>query len=226
VERVTQQAILRAKDLISKGNNLVTTPMANGVAGRPQVDTEEFFGWSSQSLSFLEGLLGKSHVYVESFRPRCETPQPYNAHAGTGILQSVLEDLEHGYLSTLPEMVHASTFADFLEMAEYLLKDGGYKDAAAVMAGGALEAHLRNLCEKHGIDTHRMTPDGSVPKKADTLNADLARAAVYSKLDQKSVTAWLDLRNNAAHGHYGAYSSEQVVLLIQGIRDFISRLPA
>ena len=35
------------------------------------------------------------------------------------------------------------------------------------------------------------------------MNNDLACGNSYTKLDQKSVTAWLDLRNRAAHGRYG-----------------------
>lgn len=58
------------------------------------------------------------------------------------------------------------------------------------------------------------------------LRAELAAAGVYSKLDQKSVTAWMDLRNKAAHGRYTEYEKDQVSLLIAGIRDCISRLPA
>ena len=59
-----------------------------------------------------------------------------------------------------------------------------------------------------------------------TLNSELAAKDVYSKLDQKSVTAWLDLRNKAAHGHYADYTTEQVSLLLQSVRNFIARLPA
>ncbi|MGA2715977.1 MAG: hypothetical protein ABSG41_22980, partial [Bryobacteraceae bacterium] len=62
--------------------------------------------------------------------------------------------------------------------------------------------------------------------KADLLNSELTAASVYSKLDQKSVTAWLDLRNKAAHGQYSEYAKEQVLLMIQSVRNFISRLPA
>jgi hypothetical protein len=40
------------------------------------------------------------------------------------------------------------------------------------------------------------------------------------------VTAWLDLRNKAAHGQYADYTKEQVALTLQGVRDFISRHPA
>ena len=65
-----------------------------------------------------------------------------------------------------------------------------------------------------------------MPKKADRLNADLSAASVISKLDQKNVTAWLDLRNKAAHGRYAEYESPQVNLLIAGVPDFITRNPA
>lgn len=64
----------------------------------------------------------------------------------------------------------------------------------------------------------------AVPRKADTLNADLAKAGKYTKLDQKQITAWLDLRNKAAHGKYSEYTNEQVVLMLAGVRDFVSRV--
>ena len=76
-------------------------------------------------------------------------------------------------------------FTDFLEMAEYLISNG-YKDPAAVMAGSVLEEHLRQLCKKESIDTEETKEDRQVPKKADRLNADLAKAEVYSKLDHKA----------------------------------------
>ena len=53
-----------------------------------------------------------------------------------------------------------------------------------------------------------------------------AKAKVYEKLDQKNVTAWLDLRNKAAHGEYEKYGGPQVGLMIAGIRDFLTRHPA
>jgi hypothetical protein len=47
--------------------------------------------------------------------------------------------------------------------------------------------------------------------------------AVYNKLDHKNVIAWLDLRNNAAHGKYNEYTQEQVELMLSSVSDFISR---
>lgn len=138
-----------------------------------------------------------------------------------GVLQSLRADLEAGYLESVSGLVRGEFFADLLEMADHLL-DEGYKDPAAVVAGSALEIHLRSLCEQAGIPVES---DGRA-RKADQLNADLTKAGIYSKPDQKNVTSWLGLRNEAAHGHYSNYSPEQVRLLTASIRDFISRNPA
>lgn len=64
-----------------------------------------------------------------------------------------------------------------------------------------------------------------IPKKADRLNSDLAGDNLYSKLNQKFLTAWLDLRNKAAHGKYSEYSKEQVQLMHNGVMDFLTRNP-
>ena len=138
-----------------------------------------------------------------------------------GVVKALLSDIRSGYLQSFEEMLHGSVFGDYLEMAMHLL-DNDYKDAAAVLTGGTLEVHLKNMCSKHSISTER----NGKAKKADELNAELAKQKVYSKLDQKSVTAWLGLRNDAAHGNYSAYTKDQVSLLLQGVRDFITRHPA
>jgi hypothetical protein len=138
-----------------------------------------------------------------------------------GMLRALRADYAAGSMKSVRELIHADVFSDFLEMASHLL-DEGYKDPAAVLVGGVLEEHLRKLCEKNGVPT---TQAGR-PRKAESMNADLANASVYSKLDQKNVIAWLDLRNKAAHGRYGEYQKEQVSLMAQGVRDFITRVPA
>jgi len=142
-----------------------------------------------------------------------------------GVAQSLLEDMVAGYTRSLQELIHSDVFSDYFDMAEHLL-ESGYKDAAAVITGSTLEGHLRNLCRKHGVDVDRTTPQGTVPKKADALNVDLATAGIFGKLDHKNITAWLDLRNKAAHGHYAEYTKEQVSLLLSSVRDFVTRLPA
>lgn len=228
-DEATRRLLMRLEGLIEKGNGVIATdrpPPTNVLGMSNYVDDALFFEWRTQSLNFLTGLLGANHIYPRSFDEQCNDSDTYKARAGKGILLAVQEDLKGGHLSQLAEIMHAETFSDFLEMADYLLKEGGFKDPAAVLAGGVLEVHLRNLCQKNDIDITFQSRDGEKPKKAESMNADLASNAVYMKLDQKSVTAWLDLRNKAAHAEYSAYSGDQVAFFIQGLRDFIARNPA
>jgi len=60
--------------------------------------------------------------------------------------------------------------------------------------------------------------------RADYVN-ELYKKEIYTKLDNKQVTTWLDLRNQAAHGHYNEYNKEQVVMMLNGVREFITRNP-
>jgi hypothetical protein len=142
-----------------------------------------------------------------------------------GVIKALRHDLQNGYLERFQDIAHAEIFSDFLDMAAYLLEKN-YKDAAAVMIGGVLESHLRQLCIRHSIEVEVPSGNGTAPKKADTMNTDLAKASVYSKLVQKNVLGWLDLRNKAAHGKYLDYSTDNVRLMLDGVQNFISQFPA
>jgi len=135
-----------------------------------------------------------------------------------GVLRALRTDYDAGHMQSFQEMIHSDLFSDFLEMAQYFL-DETYKDPAAFMAGSVLEEHLRKLCGKHGV------PLPARPK-LDTMNTDLAKANAYGKNEQKQVTAWAGIRNDAAHGNYTKYAEAEVKLMISGIRDFIARNPA
>lgn len=137
-----------------------------------------------------------------------------------GVLKALRRDIEAGYLRSFEEEVHAGVFGDFLEMADQLLVDG-YLIAAGVVAGAALEGRLRSLADTAGVNRHAR----GRPKRAGMLNDDLAKREVYSRAEQKQVTAWQDLRNSAAHGRED-FSAAEIRLMIQGIRDFVTRHPA
>ena len=132
------------------------------------------------------------------------------------------DDIAAGWMVSVVEMAHADTYADYLEMAEGL-SGQGYKDAAAVIAGTSLEVQLKALAVKHSVNCQ--APNGG-PKKMDAMNAELRTAGVYNTPEQKQVTAWLAIRNCAAHGNYGDYDAAAVRALIIGVRDFAARYPA
>ena len=142
-----------------------------------------------------------------------------------GVLEGLYKDLDSDYLKSLSEIIHGDIFTDYLDMSEYLLEEHYYV-AAAVIAGVTLEVHLRTLCIKNEIDIDLITPKGNKPKKADSMNADLSKEGVYTKTQQKQITYWLGIRNDAAHGNKDNFTEAQVKIMIIGINDFINKYPS
>jgi hypothetical protein len=186
------------------------------------VSSESFKVFETSSLSFILSTYGDKHPYYTRFKESVVNTKPNDVEAGKGILTSIKTEIEKGWLSTIKGLISAEIFSDFLEMAEHLLSEK-YEHPAAVMIGSVLEEHLRQLCDKNGIAVTEIKNGKTLPKKADLLNADLAGQNIYNKLDQKNITAWLDLRNKAAHGKYAEYNIQQVELMLQGVTEFMTR---
>ncbi len=68
------------------------------------------------------------------------------------------------------ELIDAELFSDILDQAEYLLSHG-YTRASAVVAGVALESHVRKLSEKNSIP---FSVDGKYVK-AESLKNELIK---------------------------------------------------
>ena len=211
----------RITQLIDLANRtLATKQTSSGMMGSSWVNSELFFEFRTSSLSFILNLYGENHPFYKDFNQNVLRAEPYDTEQGRGILKSIKTEIDNGWLTSLKGLVSAEIFSDFLEMADHLLKEN-YKDPAAVMIGSVLEEHLRQLCIKHSIPTDEAK--SGKPKKADLLNSELAGAGVYNKLDQKNVTAWLDLRNKAAHGKYAEYNHQQVEFMMQTVTEFMTR---
>jgi hypothetical protein len=144
--------------------------------------------------------------------------------AMSGVFTSALEQLRDGRVEGFIDTVRAEAEDEVLEQAEGLLRDG-LLAASAVLAGGALEVHLRRLCAKNSLT---LPPGhGSIEK----YNAAIAQArnaglTIYEKPDQSLVTAWGQLRNEAAHDpaqFNAARKRTDVQQMVDGSRFFISR---
>ncbi len=157
--------------------------------------------------------------YVSSFSGLF-TPQTVAQLYGT--LKSLREDYANDFLSGFNEMVDADLFTDILEQAESLLSQGYFR-ASAVVAGVALESHLRKLAEKNSIP---ITTDGEKYIKADSLNGALLKNNIIDKTMHKSVTGWLGLRNDAAHPDSKEINDGLIEPMIAGTRVFIEKYPA
>lgn len=185
----------------------------------------------TKSLATIERIAGIKSEYYNSIQIAYKDNRNYY-NAGLklkyaiGIVNALKDDLFNDYLISLKELIHSDVFSDYLEMAHYLLSEG-YKDPAAVIVGSTLESHLRKLCEKNSIAIeYKNSKEKIVSKKADLLNDELSKDLVYNKTFQIQITAWLDLRNNAAHGKYNEYSEQEVKLMISGIMNFMQTYSA
>lgn len=180
----------------------------------------KFSAFRTQCLQFIASTIGDSSLYYKGFYNQVTNYDKYHLELAIEFLNRIKEDVEQGWLIDLKGLISTEIFSDFLEMAEHLLQKG-YKDAAAVMIGSTLEGRLKRIAEKNNIPLAVRKGDKDIPQKASTLNVELAKANVYSSQISKSITAWLDLRNKAAHGLYDEYDKNQVSMMLMGIRHFV-----
>jgi hypothetical protein len=151
-----------------------------------------------------------------------------------GVVTALYKDYLHDRLDTFAEIVRGEIYADFISLATHLLeedrKGNASVNAAAVLTGGVLEEHLRNLCAKATppIPLDYKDCKGNPHRKTlEKLNTDLKAAGVYPTGDFKLIVGWTDIRNQAAHKTgLNQADHKKVELMLIGVRDFIVRYPA
>ena len=179
------------------------------------IDKTLFQKWKVKVKNLLVLGCGKDSEYIKEF----EKKETTNVAMATnndifqnliGVFSAAKEDYEAGYVTSIRTLIQAEVFESELEQAQELLKNN-YRVAAGVIAGIVLETGLRELCDRESI------PHG----KLDKMNAELAKKGIYSKLQQKRITALADIRNNAAHGKPENFTDEDVEMMIRDIESFL-----
>ncbi|MFB8268292.1 hypothetical protein ACFC96_16960 [Streptomyces sp. NPDC055955] len=211
------------EDMVKQLNELLTKA-EHFVAGKTVSELNENMA-TGLLANRLEAAVARLSVNGSVYREQLKRGSGYTNFGRLShnlqVALSLRDDLVAGWTATVVELVHADTYSDFLQMSDGLLAKG-YKDAAAVITGTALEVHVRALCVKSSVPTMV----AGKPKKADTMNADLKKAGVYDGLQQKEVTTWMALRNSAAHGNYDDYDHAQVRRFLDGVEAFMRKFPA
>ncbi len=217
---IKERLLNRLDQLLTQGSQLLKT---GETLSPPYVNYEQYRALRAAALSYITRVYGEQHVYYKEITQFTgKAAYEGGAKAIISILKVIHDEIEGDWLFTIRSLVSAEVFSDFIEMAEHLLSKG-YKDPAAVLVGSVLEEHLRQLCNSNNVDI--MDSNGKW-KKADRVNSDLAKEGVYNKIQQKIITAWLGIRNDAAHGNFNEYTKDQVENMLQGILEFLSRVSA
>ncbi len=195
-----------------------TTDLGFGPMETTKYNVELNSEFKSSIKSLVLKLYGNEHpFYIDLNKSLTNFGGADNAK---GILNAIKLEIKDGFILSIRDLVSGEVFSDFIETAEYFLKEK-YKEPAAVIIGSVLENRLRSLMSANNLD---ILDQKGKQKKASLLNDELYKADVYGKLDQKSIVAWLDLRNQAAHGHYNEYNQQQVEIMLNYVRDFINRI--
>lgn len=206
----------RIAALIAKGDAVLMTRTQPGrsISGRVYVAPRPFVEWQAQSAALLRSLLGSDHTYVETFASVAKGPHATDVNSGLGILRAVAEDVELGLLGSIRDLVTAEVFTDFLDMASHL-NEAGYHVAAASLGGAVLEDGLRRIAAKNAVKV------GAQDDLA-TLNKKCADAKIYTRLVQKRLQVWIDVRNLADHGRFNDVKADDVSDLVNGTTSFLA----
>lgn len=214
--KVDEKILKRFEDLVSKGEGVI---QSRDVDYPEYINSSMSVSWLTSSLDFIARVFGIDSEYYNSIKNNTynKFPRDYSSrssiHQAVEVLKAAKDDYENGYLFNTRVLIEAEVFDDFLEQAEHLLKQGYYQ-AAAVIAGSALEDCLRKLCVQKSV---------TLPPKAtiNPMNDGLAKAGVYNTLIQKKITALADIRNKAAHGQWTEFNGKDVEDMIRNIRRFM-----
>ena len=211
------------EDLVATGEKLAAdASVADRSLGHDRI--QELSSITARGGQLVARLYGSDSHYFQKFKAATEV-QYFNImhnhcyrHVAdvVGILKAVQHDIKSGMLANFRSLIQAEVFADFLDMAEHLLRET-YKDAAAVLLGAVLEDSLRKVANVNAVSI--LNPKGK-SLTIDPLNVALAKKGVYNALVQKQITSWANLRNDAAHGHFDKYDSAQVQQMLLFVQDF------
>jgi hypothetical protein len=218
----------RLEQLIDEGEQIKATKRTTGsssprviVIPQTYVDEERARQWAMSALTILKSAFGEDNDNYQQVKDKLEMCALYREFCiMQAVVKAALDDLKGGYFFEPKVLLEAEVCGDLLEQAEELQK-AGYKDAAAVLAGGVLEKHMRSMCARRSIGL--LKPNGK-HKMINDMNDDLAKAGAYNALKKKQVTAWADLRNNAAHGTTTAYTSSDVDAFLRDVSEFSANM--
>lgn len=214
LEKIIQQRLV---ELIAKADAILRARTSSDFRGRAiyHVSKAEVAGWSTSVLSLLQKTFTESGSHFQSFQAAYKNFNGYESEFTplAAILAAAKEDFEGGYLFNLTGLAKAEVLGDALEQARSFLKSG-FKDAACVVIGVALETTLKE------ISLHHSLPIASL----EDMNVALRKNDIYNLTKQQQVTAWIALRNKGAHGAWTAYSAADISDMHSGVNRFVGEL--
>lgn len=223
-------------ELAETGIRRVRREGVTQLSGEPILDYDESAAarWVTEAEAALTSVLPNGHSLRARWAAVMKKANDGNPHflsdestvdAARATFETARALLKSGRLSSLIEGIRAESVMELLDQAE-ALADQGYAAAAAVTAGGALEAHLRHLCDRNGC---LPSGHGAIGKyRAELDKQRVAGKEIVSLTDLKLVDGWGGMRNDAAHdpASFSKTPAEVTATMTVPVRQFVGRSQA
>ena len=129
-----------------------------------------------------------------------------------GILQTVKYEIDNDIISSIENQARGEVFGDFIHLSKDLLAEG-YKDAAAVLACGALEDSLKKFANRKGLDVD--------DKDLSAVIHSLKAKGLIKGTQSGVVQSYVQLRNKAFHAQFEKIEVPEVASLISFVEQFL-----
>ncbi len=211
----------RIKQLIKIGRPM--SPASKKGNGLAYEEVQRVTGWLTSSVHAVKLVTGPTGPYnSQCFHIQFKHDNPpvpisdaeYNRCECVGmmvsLLESLLEDIEAGMISSIIDQVRAETFDNFLDHADKYHKEG--RKESGVIAGVVFEDTIRQ------IGKNKSTTNKSLEN---IINA-LVKSDVISGVEAKRAKACAAVRTSATHAKWDEFELPDVKATINFTRELIS----
>ena len=219
-----KEVLTQLDELIETGQKLVASFQLNYPTYQSNVPEAELRAFVTSALAAIERISGKDSQYYGNIpQERVSFPLAFENNnflfipTVTGVLISLRNAVDQGFLQSLEYRLRTNIHDDFLVQASELL-NASYHVAALVLTGGVLENHLQKMIHAHGLT---LPNKGSISKYNDLLRNNAYDQPIWRRIQSIS-----DLRNDAAHGKGSNITPEDAKDAHTFVQRFIADYPA
>jgi hypothetical protein len=202
----------KIETLITRSVPIVTS--SHGRAGSDQ-HLAQCHGWIAEALNVIQlAIQSPKNAYRVQIEKAASSTvvAVLRAASMAEILRSLLPDIAAGLLGNLENKVRAETFDDFLDHAEFYLRDSR-KMEAGVIAGVVFEDTIRRMFRDK-------ISDDKGQKVEDIINA-LAKQGVITGQQSKQAKVAAHVRTKATHAQWDEFDLAGVEAAIQITKLFL-----
>lgn len=127
-------------------------------------------------------------------------------------LETLREEIELGFIDSIEKKAFGEVYGDLLTLSKELI-DKNYKEAAVVLACGALEDSFKKYSQYQGLDTY----DAELSKVINSLKAKSLLKGAQAGIAQ----SYVQLRNKAFHAQFDKIDTPEIKSLIAFVEAFI-----